>query len=73
MVNKYYQKNKEKLQKEARERYQNLPGEEKKKGEKRLETDINIFLMKKKTKCISIIVVELRIFLKKKNKKRLNI
>ena len=29
MVNKYYQKHKEKLQKEARERYQNLSEEEK--------------------------------------------
>ena len=31
MVNKYYQKYKEKLQKEARERYQNLSEEEKEK------------------------------------------
>ena len=31
MVNKYYQKNKEKLQKEAHERYQNLSEEEKEK------------------------------------------
>ena len=31
MVNKYYQKNKEKLQKEARERYQNLSEVEKEK------------------------------------------
>ena len=29
MTNSYYQKNKEKLQKEARERYQNLPEEQK--------------------------------------------
>ena len=29
MVNKYYQRNKEKLQKEAREKYQNLSEEEK--------------------------------------------
>ena len=32
MVNKYYQKNKGKLQKEARERYQNLSEVEKKKA-----------------------------------------
>ena len=32
MVNKYYQKSKEKLQKEARERYQNLSKEEKQKS-----------------------------------------
>ena len=31
MVNKYYQRNKEKLQKEARERYHNLSEEEKEK------------------------------------------
>ena len=31
MVNKYYKKNKEKLQKAARERYQNLSEEEKEK------------------------------------------
>ena len=34
MVNKYYQKHKEKLQKEARERYQNLSEEEKDKRQK---------------------------------------
>ena len=38
MVNSYYQKQKEKLRREVRERYQNLSGEEKDK--KRLETDI---------------------------------
>ena len=35
MVNKYYQKNKEKLQKEACERYQNLSEEEKEKRQKK--------------------------------------
>ena len=35
MVNKYYKKNKEKLQKEARERYQNLSEEEKEKRRKK--------------------------------------
>ena len=34
MTNNYYQKYKEKLQKQARERYQSLP-EEKKKGKRR--------------------------------------
>ena len=34
MVNKYYQRNKEKLQKEAREKYQNLSEEEKDKKHK---------------------------------------
>ena len=37
MVNKYYQKHKERLQKEARERYQNLSEEEKTKGKKNLK------------------------------------
>ena len=50
MVNKYYQKNKEQLQKEARKRYQNLSDEEKEKGKKRFETNIKIFLKKKKEK-----------------------
>ena len=36
MVNKYYQKNKKKFQKEARERYQNLSEEEKEKGQKKV-------------------------------------
>ena len=36
MVNKYFQKNKEKLRKEARERYQNLPEEEKDKRRKKI-------------------------------------
>ena len=48
MVNKYYKKNKEKLRKETRERYQNLSEEEKEKDERRLETDIKIFLKKKR-------------------------
>ena len=34
MVNKYYQKHKEKLQKEARERYQNFSEEEKDRKQK---------------------------------------
>ena len=41
MTNNYYQKYKEKLQKQARERYQSLPEEKKKaKGEKRPERQI---------------------------------
>ena len=50
MVNKYYKKNKEKLRKQAREKYQNLSEEE-------------------KVKNVNIIVIQLRIFLKKRNKK----
>ena len=35
MVNKYYQKNKDKLRQEARERYQNLSKEKKEKRQKK--------------------------------------
>ena len=35
MTNKYYQKHKERLQREARERYQNLSEEEKYKSKKK--------------------------------------
>ena len=55
VVNKYYQKHKENLQKEGRERYENLSEEEKEK------------------KSISIIVNVIRIFLKKKSKRKLSI
>ena len=37
ILNMYYQKQKEKLRKEARENYQNLSGEEKTKGEDRYQ------------------------------------
>ena len=51
IVNKYYKKNKEKLQKEAWERYQNLSEEEKEKRQKKPWTDTTFFLKnKKKTK-----------------------
>ena len=60
MVNKYYQRNKEKLQKEAQERYQNLSKEEKK-CKKRLETDIKIFRKKKNKKRKNIIRIAIRI------------
>ena len=42
MVNKYYQKHKEKLRKEARERYQNLSEEEKKKRQYHRERNKNL-------------------------------
>ena len=48
MKGNYYQKNKEKLQKEAQERYRNLSREKKAKGKKRLNTGIKNFLMKKR-------------------------
>ena len=57
MVNKY-QKHKEKLRKETCERYQNLSAEEIEKMQKEkikmLETDIKIFLKKKKKKRLNI-------------------
>ena len=37
MVNKYYQKHKRRLLKEARERYQNLSEEEKDRGRKKVQ------------------------------------
>ena len=48
MVNKYYQKHKERLQKEARERYENLSEEEKDKKLKNAQEG-------KKKKVVSII------------------
>ena len=77
MVNKYYQKHKEKLQKEAHEWHQNLLEEEKEKGEKELKTDIKIFLKRKKKKIVSIIMNVIRIFLmnlsEEKEKKKMSI
>ena len=55
MSNKYYQKHKEKLRKEAREIYQNLSEEEKNKGEKRAKKGIKILLNIKKEKSVNII------------------
>ena len=43
MVNKYYHKHKERLQKEARERYQNLSEEEKDKRQKKGLRKISTF------------------------------
>ena len=42
MVNKYYQKHKERLQRETLERHQNLSEKEKEKRQKRSETDKNL-------------------------------
>ena len=55
MVNKYYQKTKEKLRKEACETYENLSEEEKTKGKKRLEKDIKMLRKKNKKKGVSIL------------------
>ena len=52
MENKYYQKHKERLQNEARERYHNLSEEEKTKGEKEI---LKFCRRKKRKKGVSII------------------
>ena len=63
MKNKYYKKKKEKLQKEACERYQNLSEEEKdKKGQYARERDMEAFLKKKKKRSVSMVVKDIRIF-----------
>ena len=69
MPNNYYQKHKQRLRKEAHEKYQNLSEEEKKtKGERRPKKDIKSLLKKKKKKSISINVNVIKVFLR--NKKR---
>ena len=65
--------NKEKLQNEAREKYQNLSKEEKEKRQKRPKTNIKNSLKKKKVKSVNITVIQIKIFLKKKNKRKLSI
>ena len=62
MVNKYYQKHKEKLRKEAHERYQNLSEEEKTKSINMLISGIEIFLEKKKKRNLNMVVKDIRIF-----------
>ena len=69
MVNKYYQKNKEKLRKQARERYPNLSEEEKEKRRKTSRDRYKNLSEEEKEKNVNIIVIQLRIFLKKRNKK----
>ena len=50
MINKYHQKHKEILRKEALGIYQNLSEEKNEKRQKKLEKDIKILLKKKKKK-----------------------
>ena len=69
MVNKYHQNNKEKLRKETREMSQDLLEEENEKGQKKAR-QIEKSFWRRKEKSVSIIVIEPRIFLKKKNKKK---
>ena len=56
MVNEYYQKYKERLRKEARERHQNLSEEEKTRGKKRPRKDT----LKSNFLLISLCVVQYR-------------
>ena len=70
MVNKYYQKSKEKLEKEAREIYQNTSEEEKEKRQKKARDRWKSLSDKEKKESVSIIVMALRIFPRKKNKKK---
>ena len=57
MTNNYYKNNKENLQKEARERYQNLSEEK-----DMLVSDIEIFLKKKKKRSANIVMNDIRVF-----------
>ena len=50
MVNKYYQKHKERLRKEAPERYENLSEEEKDKRQKKARERYQIFTEEEKEK-----------------------
>ena len=70
MANKYHQKIKEKLCKEARERYQNLFQEEKEKTQKKTQDRYENLSEDEKEKSISIIVIKIKIFLKKKKQKK---
>ena len=51
MVNKYYQKHKERLQKEAHERYQNLSEDEKDKKAKKAREKYQNFTEEEKKRC----------------------
>ena len=62
MRNKYHKKNKEKIRKEARKRYQNLSEEEKKKRDNMLVSDTENFLNKKKERSVNMVVNDIRIF-----------
>ena len=69
MTNNNYQKHKERLRKEAREKYQNLSEEKKKQKAKKGSRKIsNFYCRQKRKKSISIIVNVTKIFLR--NKKR---
>ena len=54
MINKYYQKCKERFRKEARERYQNLSEEEKEKSISIIANVIRLFLRNKSKSKLSV-------------------
>ena len=67
IVNKHYQKTKDKLQKEAQERYKNLSEEGKEKMQKKGPRQIYKSFGRRKTKKhVSIIEFQIKIFLKTK-------
>ena len=59
MFTGYFEKNKERLSKKARGRYQNLSEEEK---GRILVSDIELFLKKKKKRSINMVVNHIKIF-----------
>ena len=61
MLNNYYEKHKENLQKEACERYQYLSEEEKDKKHM-LVSDLEIFLKKRKKRSINMVVNNIKNF-----------
>ena len=73
MTSKYYQKHKEKLQKETYEKNQNLSGEQKDKRQTRPEKHKNVLLKKKKKKNISIVANVIKKFLRSKRTNQLSI
>ena len=66
MTNKYYQKHKEKLQKEVRESIKIFPKNKKNKGKRRPDKDLKILLKKKKKKSVSSMLIVIMIFLRNK-------
>ena len=61
-------KSKERLPKQAREKYQDLREKEKKESVNMFVNNVEIFLKKRKTKIVKIIVNDIKTFLKIKNK-----
>ena len=73
MTTNIYQKHKEKLRKEAHERYQNISEEEKDKSQKKVQDKYQNLSEKEKEKSFSIIANVIRIFLRNKSEGKLSI